>query len=173
MLVSGTADAAFGSYLRTKYDPWVKAAALRHGLEPALIHAVILAESAYNRWAVSEAGAQGLMQLMPGTAAFYGVKDPFEPEQNIDGGVKYLGDLTRLYGGKTDLILAAYNAGQSAVKKYNGIPPYAQTRAYIETVKLSYARARAAKKTQVFRVVDAEGRTILTNDLGYARRRAR
>jgi soluble lytic murein transglycosylase-like protein len=152
------------SLLKAKYDPAIRSAALKCGLEPALIHAVIRNESGYNRWAVSTAGAQGLMQLMPGTAVFYGVSDPFEPESNIEGGVKYLKDLSALYGGRTDLILAAYNAGQSAVTKYNGVPPYAETRDYIDRVQADYVRELVRKKTRIFSFVDTAGRTVLTND---------
>jgi soluble lytic murein transglycosylase-like protein len=161
------------SLLKAKYDPAIRSAALKSGLDPALIHAVIRNESGYNRWAVSTAGAQGLMQLMPGTAVFYGVSDPYEPESNIEGGVKYLKDLTTLYGGRTDLILAAYNAGQSAVTKYNGVPPYAETRDYIDRVQADYVRDLARKKTRIFSFVDASGRTILTNDPRLAMPKAR
>lgn len=171
--MSGPAEAGFRSYLKTKYAPFVRSAALRNGLDPALVHAVILTESDYNRWAVSVAGAQGLMQLMPGTAAHYGVQDPFDPESNIEGGVKYLKELSRLYGGRTELVLAAYNAGQAAVKKFDGIPPYAETRAYVENVKASYARSLAGKRTRVFTIVDASGKTIITNDLRLAQLRSR
>lgn len=163
------AGGAFVDQMAAKYDSAVHAAALRHGLDPALIHAVIRAESGYNRWAVSSAGAQGLMQLMPATADFYGVADPFKAEDNIDGGVRYLRDLSTLYDGRTDLILAAYNAGQSAVEKYKGVPPYAETRAYVETVKAALSRERGPTKTRIFSIVDASGRTIVTNVSGCVR----
>ncbi|MCX6561834.1 MAG: lytic transglycosylase domain-containing protein [Candidatus Aminicenantes bacterium] len=163
----------FPAYLKTKYDPLIRASALRNGLQVGLIHAVIQAESAYNRWAVSEAGAQGLMQLMPATAAFYGVADVFEPVQNIEGGVRYLKDLDRLYDGRTDLILAAYNAGQAAVEKYKGIPPYKETRAYIATVQAAFRKSGSRVRTRLFTVVDADGRKIVTNDPRLARRESR
>lgn len=168
-----SAGPGFPAYLKTKYDPLIRASALRHGIDAGLIHAVIQAESAYNRWAVSTAGAQGLMQLMPATAEHYGVEDVFEPAQNIEGGVRYLSDLDRLYAGRTDLVLAAYNAGQSAVEKYNGIPPYKETRAYIEAVQTAYRKAGGKSRTRLFTVVDANGRTIVTNDLRLARRSSR
>ncbi len=158
--------------LKAKYDAAIRSAALKNGLDPALVHAVIRAESGYNRWAVSTAGAQGLMQLMPGTALFYSVSDPFDSEANIDGGVRYLKDLSALYPGRTDLILAAYNAGQSAVTKYNGVPPYAETRNYIAKVQADL-RSLARGKTRIFTVIDAEGRRILTNDPRLALSRAR
>lgn len=132
--------------LKAKYDSAIRSAALTNGLDPALVHAVIRTESGYNRWAVSVAGAQGLMQLMPDTAEFYGVADPFDPQANIEGGVKYLKALSALYPGRTDLILAAYNAGQSAVTKYNGVPPYAQTRDYIAKVQADYVRSLSREK---------------------------
>ncbi len=105
--------------------------AQKHGVEPDLIHAIIRAESNYDSFAVSEKGAMGLMQLMPATANAYGVNNFCDPEENIEGGTKYLKDLIKLYGGKTNFVLAAYNAGQEAVKKYKGIPPYPETRNYI------------------------------------------
>ena len=161
------------SILKSRYEASIRSAALKNGLEPALVHAVIRAESGYNRWAVSTAGAQGLMQLMPGTAAFYGVSDPFDPESNIEGGTRYLKDLSALYPGRTDLILAAYNAGQSAVTKYGGVPPYAETRDYIAKVQAEYVRGLARGKTRIFTFIDAAGRRIMTNDPRLALSRAR
>jgi soluble lytic murein transglycosylase-like protein len=165
--------AGFPAYLKTKYDPLIRVSARRHGIDAALVHAVIQAESAYNRWAVSEAGARGLMQLMPPTAAFYGVSDVFEPEQNIEGGVRYLKDLDALYEGRTAMILAAYNAGQAAVAKYQGIPPYKETRAYIATVQEAYRKAGTRVRTRLYTTVDASGRRIVTNDPRLARRPSR
>jgi soluble lytic murein transglycosylase-like protein len=162
--------AGFPAYLKTKYDPLIRTSARRHGLDPALVHAVIQAESAYNRWAISAAGAQGLMQLMPATAAFYKVGDVFDPEQNIDGGVRYLKDLDKLYDGKTSLVLAAYNAGQAAVAKYKGIPPYKETKAYIAAVQASYRKAGTRARTRFYTTVDAQGRRIVTNNPGMLRR---
>jgi soluble lytic murein transglycosylase-like protein len=159
--------------LKTKYDSAICSAALKNGLDAALVHAVIRAESGYNRWAISTAGAQGLMQLMPGTAVFYGVSDPFEPEANIEGGAKYLKDLSALYPGRTDLILAAYNAGQSAVTKYNGVPPYPETREYIAKIQADYVRGLSRGKTRIFTFTDAAGRRIMTNDPRMALSRAR
>jgi hypothetical protein len=110
-------------------------AALRHGLEPELVHAVILAESRYNPKALSHKGAMGLMQLMPETAARYGVRDAWSPDNNIDGGVRYLRDLIRQFG-DIELAVAAYNAGEKAVERYgNRVPPYAETEVYVERVR--------------------------------------
>ncbi|MCY4076507.1 MAG: transglycosylase SLT domain-containing protein [Acidobacteria bacterium] len=110
----------------------VDAAARRHGIDPSLVHAVIAVESGYRANAQSPAGAQGLMQLMPGTQRQLGVSDAFDPRQNVDAGVAYLHRLTDEFG--TVLALAAYNAGPGAVRRYNGIPPYKETRAYVQAV---------------------------------------
>ncbi len=110
----------------------VDAAAERHGVDPDLVHAVIAVESGYRATAQSPAGAQGLMQLMPGTQRDIGVADAFDPRQNVDAGVAYLRRLTDEFG--TVLAIAAYNAGPGAVRRYNGIPPYAETRAYVRAV---------------------------------------
>jgi soluble lytic murein transglycosylase-like protein len=116
----------------------------RHGasqrrVEPALIHAVISVESAYNPSARSHAGAVGLMQLMPETAKRYGVTNRLDPAQNIQGGARYLRDLTAMFNGNLQLVLAAYNAGEEAVIKYGKkIPPYRETQAYVKRVASLY-----------------------------------
>ena len=117
----------------------VDTAARRHGVDPDLVHAVIAVESGYRASAQSQAGAQGLMQLMPGTQRDFGVSDAFDPRQNVDAGVAYLRRLADEFG--TVLALAAYNAGPGAVRRYNGIPPYDETRAYVRAV---LARGRPA-----------------------------
>ncbi|MDJ0783687.1 MAG: lytic transglycosylase domain-containing protein [Desulfosarcinaceae bacterium] len=109
-------------------------AASAHNVEPALIRAVILAESNYNPKAVSKRGARGLMQLMPRTAASLGVADVFDPEENINGGVKYLRQLLDRFDNDVRLALAAYNAGSRHVRNYNGVPPFRATRLYIKKV---------------------------------------
>jgi len=105
-----------------------------HGVDTWLVRAVIQAESAFYERARSRAGALGLMQLIPATAARFGVVDPFDPVQNITGGVKYLRWLMDHFNNDFTKVIAAYNAGENAVKKYNGIPPYAETRAYVPKV---------------------------------------
>lgn len=107
-------------------------------VDPKLVKAVIAIESGGDPSAVSTAGAMGLMQLMPGTARAYGVANPWDPEQNVAGGAKALGVLLREYNGNISLALAAYNAGSGAVARYKGIPPYAETGAYVSSVLSLY-----------------------------------
>ena len=135
----------------------VDAAAERHGVDPDLVHAVIAVESGYRATAQSPAGAQGLMQLMPGTQRDLGVSDAFDPRQNVDAGVAYLRRLTDEFG--TVLALAAYNAGPGAVRRYNGIPPYAQTRAYVQAV-LDRDRPVAGAQAEALRQGVADERPI-------------
>ena len=120
---------------KRKYQSLVASAAKKHEVPVWLVSAVIHAESFYNPNAVSSAGAVGLMQLMPDTANRYGVYDRQNPQQNIDGGVHYLKDLLEMFNGDLKLTLAAYNAGENAVKKYgNRIPPYQETQHYVRKV---------------------------------------
>jgi soluble lytic murein transglycosylase-like protein len=126
---------------RTKYHTHVVAAAREYSLEPALIHAVISAESGYNPLARSPKGARGLMQLMPATARRYGVENPLDPKQNIYGGAAYLRHLLTLFGDDLNLALAAYNAGEGAVMEYgHRIPPYRETAQYVPKVLSYYKR---------------------------------
>jgi hypothetical protein len=118
------------------------AAARRHGLDPELVVAVVGVESAFRPEAVSPKGAQGLMQLMPATAASLGVEDAFDPEENLDGGVRHLGTLLSLYGGDLERALAAYNAGEGAVERHGGVPPYRETREYVKRVLERYEGAK-------------------------------
>ena len=133
------ANLAFARKNREKYRTMVQHASSRYGLSPELLHAVITVESAYNHRAVSSAGAMGLMQLMPDTAARYGVADAFDAGENIRGGSSYLRDLMGMFDGDLKLVLAAYNAGEGAVEKYGfTIPPYAETRQYVRKVLEHY-----------------------------------
>lgn len=119
----------------------VEAAADKHGLPAEFVHSVVKAESGYRADAVSPKGAIGLMQLMPETARELNA-DPRDPAQNVDAGTAYLADLLRQYDGASDLALAAYNAGPGAVNRYKGVPPYRETRGYVERVLREYRRAR-------------------------------
>lgn len=126
---------------RLEYAPLINAAASKYRLDPALLHAVIRAESSYNPWAVSNKGAVGLMQLMPGTAARYGVRDRQNPVENIEGGARYLSDLIDMFPSDLRLVIAAYNAGENAVKRHgNKVPPIAETRDYVVRVLDYYNR---------------------------------
>lgn len=135
--VAGEAGAAEGADLRAL----ATAAARRHGLDPELVLAVVGVESAFQPEAVSPKGAQGLMQLMPRTAASLGVEDALDPEQNLDGGTRHLGSLLELYDGDVERALAAYNAGEGAVARHGGIPPFRETRDYVRKVIERYRKA--------------------------------
>jgi soluble lytic murein transglycosylase-like protein len=127
---------------KKRFADLITEAANRHQVDVRLVHAVIQAESAYNASAISSAGAVGLMQLMPDTARRYGVIDRNNPIQNIDGGTHYLKDLLRMFDSNMDLAVAAYNAGENAVIRYNNaIPPYPETRNYVKTVLALYNRS--------------------------------
>jgi soluble lytic murein transglycosylase-like protein len=162
--------------LSVEVNEAIQQIAERHELEPLLVDSVIRVESNYNPYAISPKGAEGLMQLIPSTARRFGVSHPFSPVENIEGGVRYLKYLLQLYGDNYPLALAAYNAGEAAVARYRGIPPYPETRNYVYQVgkKLGAARAAAertkAKAAQpdtniagdqhppIEKAVDAEGR---------------
>jgi soluble lytic murein transglycosylase-like protein len=115
-------------------DRHIATAALRYGVSEELIAAIIEAESDFNPRAVSRRGAQGLMQLMPETAALLGVDDPFDPRANIDGGVRHLRALMDRFDNNLPLVLAAYNAGEVAVARHRGVPPYRETRGYVARI---------------------------------------
>jgi len=126
------------------YADTIRAASIEYGVDEAFLRAVIHAESAFNPRALSLKGAQGLMQLMPGTASDMGVLDAFDSDQNIRGGARYLGLLLRDFGGNERLAAAAYNAGPGAVQRYKGVPPYAETQVYVERVATLRRRYGAA-----------------------------
>lgn len=125
--------------IKSQYDALIVSTALKYDLEPALIKAVVHVESAFDRYALSKAGAMGLMQLMPATAAVYQLEqDHFNPNRNVEAGVQHIKDLMERYDSDIRLSLAAYNAGAGAVSKYQGVPPYAETQDYIEKVLKLY-----------------------------------
>ncbi|MBC7918976.1 MAG: lytic transglycosylase domain-containing protein [Rhodoferax sp.] len=129
------------------YDYAIDNAVQQYGVEPALVRAVIHAESGFNAQARSRKGAMGLMQLMPGTARQMGVTDPALPDLNIRGGTKYLASLLLRFGGDMKLAVAAYNAGPEAVRKYAGIPPYEETKVYVQRVQILYRRYKDALRS--------------------------
>lgn len=142
--------------------------ARKHDLDPLLVDSVIQVESNYNATAVSPKGALGLMQLIPATAERFGVRDPFDAAENIEGGVKYLKHLHELYQGDQKLALAAYNAGEGAVARYGTVPPYAETQSYVVEVGRRYQKARRlrpadepaalAREPKIEQFTDTDGR---------------
>lgn len=116
------------------YDHWIRVACRKHSLDPALVLAVIHAESQFDPLAVSPKGAVGLMQLSPVVTRELGINDPFDPQLNIDGGVRYLKDLLDTFDGDQKLALAAYNAGPTQVHRHNGVPPFKDTQKYLKQV---------------------------------------
>ncbi|MFN7988760.1 MAG: lytic transglycosylase domain-containing protein [Thermoanaerobaculia bacterium] len=122
----------------TDFDETIRGHAARERVDPRLVKSVMLVESNFNPRAVSPKGARGLMQLMPGTARRYGVKNSFDPQENIRGGTAYLSDLLDMFGGDLVRTLAAYNAGEGAVQRYGGVPPYPETQEYVRRAMLVY-----------------------------------
>jgi len=135
--------------LKTPYDSIIARAAKKHSVDPALIKAVIKAESNFNPADTSRKGACGLMQLMPQTARLLGVKSIYSPEENILAGTRYLKDMLYTFNGNTEKALAAYNAGPTAVARHKSVPPYRETRAYVENVNRYYRKYRNARKITV------------------------
>jgi len=136
-------DKAFIQSKQRAYQHTIRTYARQYGVEEALIHSVVKQESCFNEKALSRVGAIGLMQLMPATAAYLKVKDPWNPEQNIKGGVKYLSKMLKRFKGNKKFALAAYNAGPGKVIKYGGIPPYKETRHYVKRIMADYSRLKS------------------------------
>ncbi len=149
----------------------VREAAERHHVDPALVRAVIETESNWNPKAYSHKGAGGLMQLIPTTAQRFGAYDVFNPQQNIDAGVRYLRTLLERYNGNLDLALAAYNAGEGAVDRAHGVPAFRETRNYVQKVQNAYFRPGSGRLADAFvnpraihKDVTPAGRIVFTND---------
>jgi soluble lytic murein transglycosylase len=164
------------------YETLIHSTAKEHRMDPALIQAVIQAESNFDPYAVSRKGAQGLMQLLPQTAWALSVQDPFDPRANIKGGTSYLRQLLDRFSGDLSLALAAYNAGEDAVRRYGGIPPYQETKQYVTKVLSLYnkkapspssnassnSKAKVPQKNQpppsrVYRSIDENGLAYYSN----------
>lgn len=143
----------------------IRETAERYGVSSTLVEGVIRVESAFNPWAVSRKGAQGLMQLMPRTASTLGVRDSFNPRQNIEGGVRHLRYLLDRYPGNVGLALAAYNAGEGAVDSYGGIPPYPETQQYVKKVleRSELTPANPEPVQAIYRYEDADGTLTFSN----------
>ncbi len=156
---------------RDGVEKLVREAADRHRVDPALVRAVIETESNWNPKAWSHKGAGGLMQLIPTTAQRYGAYDVFDPQQNIDAGVKHLKWLLERYNGNLDLALAAYNAGEGAVDRVHGVPAYRETRDYVQKVQNAYFRPGSGRLADAYvnshaihKDVTSDGRIIFTNE---------
>ena len=162
------AGAATASTDRGELRKLVHQVSSEHGLDPKLIDALVVVESGYDPQAVSRKGAMGLMQLMPETAKRLDVDDPFNPAENIRGGVREFSRLVRRYSGNLQLALAAYNAGEGAVSRYRGVPPFAETRSYISKI-LSIYTGRPYRLAGSYRAAPVRilrnplGATIITN----------
>lgn len=133
--------------IQPRIDNAIATSAASTGLDPLLLRALIAQESAFQPFCLSSAGAMGLTQLMPGTASDLGVTNPYDIDQNVNGGARYLSEQLEAFGGDLSLALAAYNAGPNAVRTYGGVPPYAETRDFIDKVLTNYNRYRAAEGT--------------------------
>jgi len=145
------------------YAREIQEAADRYGIPENLITAMIRVESGFNPRAVSSKGARGLMQLMPDTASILGVRDVFNPRENIDGGVRHLRGLMERFGSDLALVLAAYNAGEQVVLAYRGMPPYQETRGYVTRVLELFGGASAALPRSTFVTVEHNGTVVYTN----------
>ncbi len=143
-LMSGSSNQAWTTG-NSRIDGLIRQNATLHGIDPYLIYCLMSQESSFSVGATSPKGAQGLMQLMPGTAARYGVTNPYDVAQNIRGGTRYLKDLLKMFNGRVDLALAGYNAGEGAVMKYGyTIPPYNETRNYVKLILKRYNSQKTA-----------------------------
>ena len=152
--------------VQARFTEEIKAVAARHGVSASLVESVIRVESAFNPSAISPKGAQGLMQLMPQTASSLGVRNAFDPKQNIEGGVRHLRYLIDRYPGNLSLAIAAYNAGEGAVDRHRGIPPYAETQEYVRRV-LQLSGGGGGQV--IYRLEDAASGTVTYTNVPPAR----
>ncbi len=156
------------------YLDMINSSCNRHGVDPSLVHALVKVESDFNPYALSRKGAMGLMQLMPDTAMTLNVKDSFNPADNIDGGVKYLKYLIDRYEGNLALALAAYNSGETAVKKWGKIPPYRETQNYVERILNIYngtGKAYVSRYTIYMGYGDDGGLILTDNPSNYQQKK--
>ncbi len=156
---------------REKIEQMIREVSARYRVDPALVRAVMQTESNWKTSAISRKGALGLMQLEPGTAQALGVNNAFDPQQNLEGGVRYLHMLLERYNGDLDRALAAYNAGPGAVDRAGGIPRYRETREYVQKVTDSYFQPGSNRlprafegRRPIYRAVEADGRVVFTNE---------
>jgi transglycosylase-like protein with SLT domain len=158
-------------YGRRAVDQIIEEAAAAHGVSAHLVRAVVEGESGFDPWTVSRAGAQGLMQLMPATAALMGVQDRMDPRQNVFGGTRYLSQLLDRFDGDLALTLAAYNAGPTKVARYRGIPPYSETRTYVRRIRARLAQTTGALFPLPKPAVDRSARSATVRRARAARAR--
>jgi soluble lytic murein transglycosylase-like protein len=171
-LAAASLHAAGSQVNDSRLDRIVQEAAQRHRLDPALVKAVISTESGWNTRAISQKGAVGLMQLIPATAQRFGVGNPFDPAQNVEGGTTYLKTLLDRYNGDLTKSLAAYNAGEHAVDLSGGVPAYRETQRYVQKVTNAYFRPDSGRTSTLWspprppvrQEVDAHGRVVFTNE---------
>jgi len=169
----GKGQKATGADLRTGYISLINEWAPQYNLDANLVEAVVAVESNYDRFAVSKKGAQGLMQLVPATAKRFGVRDAFDPADNIRGGIRYLDFLMSYFQGNLEHVLAAYNAGENTVVRYHGVPPYPETQKYIRKVTSLYHALNSAAapapvkwqrgKFRLKRIILPNGSILFTN----------
>ena len=154
------------SNMPSDYVDIINSACSRHGVDPALVHAIVKVESDFNPYAMSSKGAMGLMQLMPQTAVNMNVGNSFNPNDNINGGVKYLRYLMDRYEGNLSLALAAYNSGETAVKKWGTIPPYRETQNYVQRILRIYGGNDSAVRPHytIYMVYGEDGALMLTDN---------
>lgn len=152
----------------------VREVAVRHHVDPALVHAIVRVESDYHRHALSNKGAMGLMQLIPATARRFGVQHPYDAKENLEGGTTYLRYLLDRFNGNVPLSLAAYNAGETSVLRHRGIPPYSETRAYVRKITSMYvpeasegaseSDPETTEKPSIYQYVDSSGVIHFSSD---------